>query len=126
MTETEAEIVLIRTAKNDLNLFSLLLADYPGGGPPKVGDFLPLIAERRLGVSVDKEGRPLMITYLCGLYEVVEVRHGTGYDLAPDLRNSKVVGLRSRISGYGIRLGPAMECPIEMELLIPQIQYAPT
>ena len=114
------QIVLIRTIRHSLNLFTLLLADYPGG-KPSVGDLLPLMAERTFRVNGEKS---YPVTYLCGLYEVVEVHQGTGYDLAPDLRGCEVVSLCEEISGFGIRLGDAVECPNDVEILIPQIQFA--
>lgn len=117
------EIVLIRTKGNSLNLFSLLLSDYPGG-KPSVGDLLPLMAERTLKANVDGVEKSLPVTYLCGLYEVVEVHQGTGYDLAPDLRGCEVVSLREDISGFGIRLGDAVDCPNDAEILTPQLQFA--
>lgn len=121
------KFVLIRTQTNDINLFSLLLSDYPGYPEknPSVGDLLPLMAETRRKFKIGGV-EELTTTYLCGLYEVVEVHQGTGYELAPDLRKCNIIELREDISGFGIRLGEAVECPNDVKMLIPQIQFAAT
>ncbi len=84
------------------------------------------MAEKTFRAVVGGVEMLLPTTYLCGLYEVVEVLQGTGYDLAPDLRESRAISLKRNISGFGIRLGEATECPNDVTILIPQVQFTCT
>lgn len=101
------KVILILNEGNDANLFSIAAENYPGGKNPVVGDLLPLRASATYNGTVGGKAGPLKVSYLDGLYEVIEVRSGKGYDLHPKARGAPFYTLSEEIEGYGVTLARA-------------------
>ena len=100
-----SKVILILHEGNDANLCSIAADDYPGGKEPAVGDLIPLRASATYNLTFGsgKTDRT-EIPYLNGLYEVISVRKGKGYDLHPKARGAPFYTLDEDIEGYGITL----------------------
>lgn len=100
-----SKVILILSEGNDANLCSIAAEDYPGGKEPAVGDLIPLRASATYKLSFDSgKSEPTEIPYLNGLYEVIRVRKGKGYDLHPKAKGAPSYTLDETIEGYGITL----------------------
>jgi hypothetical protein len=104
----KGKVILILREGNIANLCSIAAEDYPGGKAPAVGDLVPFHAARTydaiVGEGDKQEPKEIEVTYLDGLYEVMEVRTGKGYDLHPAARGKPFYDLHEDIEGYGIVL----------------------
>jgi hypothetical protein len=105
----KGKVILILCEGNIANLCSIAAEDYPGGKAPAVGDLIPLHATQTYRATVgegdqQQVSKEIEVTYLDGLYEVIEVRSGKGYDLHPAGRGMPFYDLYEDIEGYGIVL----------------------
>lgn len=102
MVET---VVLVFMDDDDRNMYAINLSDYPSDRP-RVGDILPLSARKVFRGSVGSSAvRDISICFLDGLYKVVAVREGSGYELHPKGVACRIwYDLDEALYGFGISL----------------------